>query len=190
VLRHIGSNLNSVRCRTARSKIAEAVTPRPASRRGSNEASLKKLVRGGIPRGQRYRQQSRWRIEVSQRRLILIVGLVANLARIIAGFTVALVLAMTAGGRSRCLLAVGRAPVQADGRSQYRDGQESIHPAANHSYRHNLADYLIGSIRGGRICKKPDTRLFLRTPGSFEWKQRRAHNCYRDSVRRFLKRKT
>ena len=116
-------------------------------RDGSNKASQKKLIRGGISRGERYRQQPRRRIQISQRRLILVVRLVANLAGIVAGLAVALVLALASGRRGCHLLAVGRTTVQASGRGQYRDGQEPIHPAANHGYRDNLSDYLIGSIR-------------------------------------------
>src|ERR1700722_16478931 len=125
-------NFNSVRPQARGEEIAAAITPHPSIDTGATKLSLKRLVRGSILRGERYREQSRRRTQVSQRRLILVVGLVPNLTGIVAGFAVALVLALAGGRCGGYLLAVGRAPVQAGGRSQSRDGPEAIHPAANH----------------------------------------------------------
>jgi hypothetical protein len=120
---------------------------------GSRGEAFFFLIRRSIPRGNRYRQQSRRRIQVSQRGLVLVVGCVARLTGEVVG------IALGGTGSGGCNLAgprgivvsrlnIGRcASVHAGGRNQHRDGQESIHPAANHGSGDKLADCLIGSIR-------------------------------------------
>ena len=124
---------------------------------------LGQLIRGSVARGERYWQQARRRRQVAQRRFVLVVGFVANLAGVVAGLAVALVLAVAGSGRNLHRIAVGRgASVESGGYRQYRDGEEPIHPAANHGSRDNLADCFVGSIQPRPIClKRPVARPIL-----------------------------
>jgi len=68
---------------------------------------LLKLIRGGVARGERYWQQARRRRQISQRRLSLVVGFVANLAGVVASLAVGLVLALAGGGRNLRRVGIG-----------------------------------------------------------------------------------
>src|SRR5580698_9122515 len=79
------------------------------------------LIRGSIAHGHRYRQQPLRRRQVSQGRLLLIVDLVANLARIVARGAVLLVGSLA--GVHRGLSGIGRsAAVKTGGGGQHCNG--------------------------------------------------------------------
>src|SRR5580704_12117218 len=113
------------------------------------------LIRGSIAHRDRYRQQPLRRRQVSEGRLLLIVDLVANLARIVARGAVLLVSSLA--GVHRCLSGIGRSATvkTGGGGGQYCNGQKPLHQAVDHCPADNLADCTIASIRNAARARLP-----------------------------------
>src|SRR5580693_2982682 len=112
---------------------------------GGRKAPYSLLIRG-VAHSDRYRQEPLRRRQVSQGGLLLIVDLVANLARIVARCAVLFVDSLAAVHRG--LSGVGRSTtVETGGGGQYCNGQKSLHQAVDHCSADNLADYRLASIR-------------------------------------------